>query len=62
MNNNEKLLLLLLENCQDTNAQAILLQSFIADNGLLSEVAGERVRAILNKMPAGHQRDEPVSK
>lgn len=61
MSNDERLLLVLLENCRDTNAQAILLQSFIADRGPLSHVAGERVRAILNKTPAGRQRDEPGS-
>ena len=48
MSNNEKFLLLLLEQCSDSNAAAIVLQSFIADNGPLSEAAAEKVRAILS--------------
>jgi hypothetical protein len=46
VSNNEKFLLLL-EQCSDSNAAAIVLQSFIADNGPLSEAAAEKVRAIL---------------
>jgi hypothetical protein len=48
ISNDEKLLLVLLEHCPDSNVKAVVLQSFIADNGPLSEEAGEKVRAILS--------------
>lgn len=48
MSNDERLLLVLLEHCPDNNAHAIVLQSFIADNGPLSEAAAAKIRAILS--------------
>jgi hypothetical protein len=49
---NEKLLLVLLEHCPDSIAAAIVLQSFIADCGPLSEEVGEKVRTILSNTGA----------
>ena len=48
VSDSEKLLLRLLEHCPDNNTRAVVLQSFIADHGPLSEEAGEKVRAILS--------------
>jgi hypothetical protein len=51
----EKILLLLLDRAPNINVQAVILQSFIADNGPLSEEAGSKVREILK--PKGNHHD-----
>jgi hypothetical protein len=47
MTNEEYLLLSVLEHCLDQNQKAVVIQSFIADMGPLSEEAGEKVRKLL---------------
>jgi hypothetical protein len=49
MTDSEKVLLLLLQYAPNTNVQAVILQSFIADMGPLSEEAGTEVRKLLSK-------------
>lgn len=49
MSADEKFLLRLLAAIKDRNQQAVLLQSFIAENGPLSEQAAALVREQLNK-------------
>jgi hypothetical protein len=46
----EKILLLLLQEAPNANVQAIILQSYIADMGPLSEEAGTKVRELLGKV------------
>lgn len=43
----EEMLLEMLRCCNDNNAKAVLLQSYIQHQGPLSEQAGKEVRAIL---------------
>jgi hypothetical protein len=43
----EEVLLFVLEQATDPNEMAVMLQSFIAENGPLSEDAGARVRSLL---------------
>jgi len=47
MTDNEKILLMLLEDAFAMESKAILLQSYIAEYGPLSEEAGAKVRALL---------------
>jgi hypothetical protein len=47
MTDNEKVLLLVLKYIADSNTRAVVLQSFIAEHGPLSEEAGAKVREVL---------------
>jgi hypothetical protein len=49
MTNDEEKLLALLEVIPYGNAQAMLVQNFIAEHGFLSEEAGAKVREILKR-------------
>lgn len=51
MTNQEKILLMLLERALSIDTKAVILQSFIADCGPLSEEAGAKVRALLGQKP-----------
>jgi hypothetical protein len=48
----EGFLLWLMTHMSDQNARAVLVQSFIAENGPLSEAAGAKVRDLLAKKNA----------
>ena len=45
----EKLLLVLLEDIKDNETRAVLIQSFIQDNGPVSDEAGVKIRALLGE-------------
>lgn len=49
MTEQEKTLIEVLKKLKNKNAQSILLQSYIAENGALSEEVGEKVKLILDK-------------
>jgi len=53
MTHKEKLLLLMLEHTPDRNTQAVILQSFIAEYGPLSEDVGDKVRNLLKTKTSG---------
>jgi hypothetical protein len=53
MTNDEKILLSVLEHCSNQNQRAVVIQSFIADMGPLSEEAGEKVRELLKSRSNG---------
>jgi hypothetical protein len=63
MSEAEKFLLRLLECSKNPNVQAVMLQSFIAEHGPLSETVAEKVRGILgggaDGGPAIHLRRDP---
>ena len=49
MTEDEKILLEMMELMPDSNAKAVLLQSYIAEKGPLSEEAGAKVRELLSR-------------
>jgi hypothetical protein len=49
MNDHEKVLLVLMNHVTDQQYRAVLLQSYIQENGPLSEEAGAKVRELLAK-------------
>jgi hypothetical protein len=49
MTDSEKLLLIILQRAPDSNTIAVVLQSYIAEMGPLSEAAGAKVRKLLQQ-------------
>jgi hypothetical protein len=49
MTNEEKMMLWLIKQAPNTNTKAVILQSFIAECGPLSEEAGTKVRELLRQ-------------
>ena len=47
MNDQERLLISILSMTKDKDMQALILQSYIQENGPLSNEAGDKVKAIL---------------
>ena len=47
MTENEKYLITILKACPDANTKAVILQSYIAEFGPVSDEAGEYIRDIL---------------